>query len=407
MKKLFTLPLLWFCLTSQAQVQFEKGYYIDNAGVKHNVLILNSDPKNNPTSIKFKDNPNSEVKTATIEEIREFQVSNDYFIRSTVNIDRTKDDIKSLKRSPEPSFKRETLFLKLLLDGKADLFVYNDNSLKRFFYRIDQSTIEQLVFMKYLKDANNLAVNKKFQQQLFSNLNCESIKINRYKALKYETNNLIELFKDYNNCQNTKYQTFLNPEVKGGINLRIKVGAGFSDLSIKKNMADKGFEFKNNLEPRVGVEFEYILPFNRNKWSFLTEASYRSSSYEEAFQTSYSGLFTMEYHSFELYGGFRHYLFLQEKSKIFIGGGFIVDFPFNSEAKILESNRVLDPELYVLKSEVGAAVGLGYEFANKISAEIRYTRRNIYGDNFIRTHYDFTVDAKYSSLSFILGYKVF
>lgn len=315
MKKFFTLPLLWFCLTSQAQVQFENGYFIDNAGVKHNVLIQNSDPKNNPTSIKFKDNHNSEVKTATIEEIQEFQVANDYFIRSTVNIDKTKDDIKSLKSSPNPSFKRETLFLKLLLDGKADLFVYIDYSLKRFFYRIDQSTIEQLIYMKYWKDANSLAVNKKFQQQLFSNLNCESIKINRFRALEYKTNSLIEFFKDYNNCQNTKYQTFLNPEVKGGINFRIKVGAGLSDLSIKKNMTEKGFEFTNTIEPRVGVELEYVLPFNRNKWGLLTEATYRSSSYDEAFQTSYSGLFIFSYNSLEMYGGFRHYLFLKKNPK--------------------------------------------------------------------------------------------
>lgn len=407
MKKIFPLAIFWFCLTSQAQVQFENGYYIDNSGVKHNVLIQNTDPKNNPTLIRYKNNSNSKVRTVTIEDIQEYKVSNDYFIRSTVNLDRTKDDIKSLKTIPNPTFKRETIFLKMLVDGKADLFIYIDGTLKRYFYRIDQSNIEQLVYMKYLKEANSIASNIKFQQQLFSNLNCESLKINQFKALKYNTDSLINIFKDYNSCQNSEYQTFLDSEVKGGLNFRIKLGAGLSNLSIEKNMADKGFDFKNTIEPKVGVELEYIFPFNRNKWGFLTEISYRKSFYEESFQTSYSGLFKMEYNSFEWYGGFRHYLFLQKNSKIFVGGGVLVDFPFNSEAKILETTRYMDPELYEFESQLGGAFGLGYEFANKVSVELRYTSRKIYGENFIPTHYDLKVDAKYSSLFLILGYKIF
>lgn len=405
MKRILPLVVLFCCLISQAQVQFENGYYVDNAGIKHNVLIQNPDSKNNPTFIRFKNNPDSEVRTAGISEIKEFQVSNNYFIRADVDIDRTKDDLRSLKYKPDPTFLRETLFLKILLDGKADLFIYTDASIKRYFYRIAQSNLEQLVYLSYRKEPNSVAVNKKYQQQLYRDLNCEEIKIDRYRSLEYKTSSLVSFFKDYNNCKNAEYQTFLSSG-KGKINLRIKLGAGLSNLSVEKNMTNQAFEFKNNVEPRLGIELEYVLPINRNKWGVFAEATYRRSSYEEAFENSYSGIFTFDYNSLELYSGLKHYLYPMENSKFFIGGGILFDHILNSEARILETSRAMDPELQELDSKLGGAIGIGYETANKFSAEIRYTGRKIYGVNFMPTHFDLTVDAQYSSLSLIFGYKI-
>ena len=406
MKKFFSLAVLFCCLISKAQVQFENGYYIDNSGVKHQVLIQNSDPKDNPTSITYQTKPGSEVKTAGMEDVQEYQVAGNLFIRSTVNIDRTKEDIRSLSNSPDPSFKQETIFLKMLLDGKADLFLYRDGSLQRYFYRVDQSNIDQLVFLKYFKEPNKLASNNQFQQQLFNHINCEALSTSRYKTIEYKTSSLIDLFKDYNTCKNVEYQTFLGPEVKGGFNFRIKVGAGLSDLGIKKNMTNTDFKFENLLEPRLGVELEYILPFNRNKWGVFAEATYRKSSYEETFETNYSGLFKFKYSSLEMYGGLRHYFFLNEKSKLFVNGGVLLDNPLSSKASILETSRVMDPEVGNFDLSFSGAFGIGYEFSNKFSAEVRYTSRDIYGRKEVDTHYDLTIDSKYSSLSFILGYNI-
>lgn len=407
MNKIFYLAIIFWCLSSHAQVQFEKGFYIDNAGVKHNVLIQNSDPKDNPTSIKFKINPNSEVKTADINQIQEYQVSENYFIRAEVNIDRTKDDIRSLSNNPHPKFTKETIFLKMLLDGKADLFIYSNGALRRFFYRVDDNKIEQLVYLNYLKEPNNIAVNKKYQQQLFNDLNCEGISINKLKVLDYKKNDLLNFFKNYNTCKKEEYATFLGPQLKGGFNFRIKTGAGLSSIDIKKNMAHKNFHFGNAIEPRFGIELEYILPFNKNKWGILAEATYRNSSYKESFQVQYSGQFEFAYNSFELYGGLRHYMFLQEKTKIFINGGLLLDSPLNSQAIILETSRALDPKVQDFDLSFSGAFGVGYELANKFSAEVRYTSREIYGRGFVEGNYDLVIDAKYSSVSFILGYNLF
>lgn len=406
MKKYLCLATLFCCLCANAQVKFENGFYVDNSGIKYNVLIQNSDPKDNPTSIKFKNNPDSEVKTVPIDKVQEFQVSDNYFIRAEVNIDRTPGDLRSLSNDPAPKFTKETLFLKMLLDGKADLFIYTDGSLRRYFYRLDEGAIEQLVYLSYLKAPNSVAVNRRYQQQLFNDLQCERIKTNRFSTLEHKTEDLLDLFKDYNTCKNEEYETFLGPQVKGGLNFRIKTGAGLSSLDLKKNMAHKGFYFENALEPRIGVELEYVLPFNRNKWGVLAEATYRRSSYEEAFQTIYSGRFTFEYNSLEFFGGLRHYMFLQEKSKIFVNGGLVLDKPINSEATILETSRALDPTVQDFELSFSGAIGIGYEFSDKFSAEVRYTSREIYGRNFLEGNYDLTIDSKYSSVSFILGYNI-
>lgn len=407
MKKLFLPTILFWCLTSYAQVKFESGYYIDNSGNKHDVLIQNSDPKDSPTAIKFKNNINSEVINSDINQVQEYQVGNAYYVRAEVNIDRTLDDIRSLTNNPNPQYTKETLFLKVLLDGKADLFLYTSGTLRRYFYRIDQNDIEQLVYHSYLKQPNSVAVNKRFQQQLFTVLNCDGINSNRFKVLDYKTSDLVEIFKDYNTCKNEEYETYLGPKLKGGLNLKLKAGAGLSNIDIEKNMTHKTFQFQNTLEPRVGLELEYIMPFNKNKWSLLAEATYRSSSYEEDFRTAYQGKFVFKYNSLEVFGGLRHYMFLKDNSKIFINGGLLLDSPLSSEANILETTRNMDPEVQDFDLNFSSAFGLGYDFANKFSAEIRYTNRNIYGRGYMEGNYDLIVDAEYSSISLILGYNIF
>jgi hypothetical protein len=128
-----------------SQISFEKGYFINNSGHKINCLIKNMDWGFNPTQFNYKLSANDELKTATTKLAKEFSVNNNIlkYIRSTVNIDRSTEDTDNISRNKNPIFKKEELFLKVLVEGKANLYFYENGDIQRFFYNVDNSDIEQ------------------------------------------------------------------------------------------------------------------------------------------------------------------------------------------------------------------------------------------------------------------------
>ena len=139
---LFLTVLLSF--NSYSQISFEKGYYINNNNQKTNCLIKNIDWKNNPTEFEYKLYENSESKETNIKLIKEFGIDNiSKYVRNTVNIDRSRETINNLSNDRNPIFKEEEVFLKVLVEGKANLYQYDDGNLRKYFYNKENSNIEQ------------------------------------------------------------------------------------------------------------------------------------------------------------------------------------------------------------------------------------------------------------------------
>ena len=61
-QQLFILLLTVLAVNSNAQVNFDKGYFIDNNGQKTECLIKNADRGNNPSSFEYKLSESSEPK---------------------------------------------------------------------------------------------------------------------------------------------------------------------------------------------------------------------------------------------------------------------------------------------------------------------------------------------------------
>ena len=76
MKKhlLFLLTAL-LSIGGYAQVKFESGYYISNAGQKIEGLIKNVDWENNPTTFEYKASEEAAPKTLAIRSVEEFGVN--------------------------------------------------------------------------------------------------------------------------------------------------------------------------------------------------------------------------------------------------------------------------------------------------------------------------------------------
>ena len=405
--QLILLLTIVFSLNSYSQISYEKGYFIDNANQKINCLIKNSDWKNNPTEFEYKLSEKGESKNATIRSIKEFGIDNSSkYIRSTVEIDRSSESVNFLSNDMNPNFNKETLFLRVLVEGKANLLEYVDSNLKRYFYSKESSNIKQLVFKSYTTINNTVGKNNRFRQQLWNDLKCSNFKMSKFESLNYKKKELVRLFNDYSECHSIDLVHFEPKQKRDLFNLTIRPRLNSSSLAIQNSIASsRNVDFESKTGFGFGLETEFILPFNKNKWAFAIEPTYQSFKSEKITSSSFvSGgeiLAEIEYSSVEVPVSLRHYFFLDNNSKIFVDASFIIDL---SSKSLLTFKRAdgssLDNDLEI-DSRNNLAFGIGYKLHDKYSLEIRYqASRELLGD------YSFW-DADFKTLSIILGYSLF
>ena len=176
MKRLFAVCVLSLLYTTAfSQIRYESGYFIDNEGNRTEALIRNIDWRYNPSQFSYKLSPDQDPKTADIANVMEFGIYNfSRYVRRTVNIDRSSDDTNSLTSSREPEWSEEMLFLKVIVEGQATLLHFEDGSLTRYFYILNDEPAEQLIYKRYKTGPSNIATNAQYRQQLFMDLRCDN-----------------------------------------------------------------------------------------------------------------------------------------------------------------------------------------------------------------------------------------
>ena len=385
---LFALLLSMNCF---AQIIFENGYFIDSQGTKKDCLIKNIDWKNNPTTFEYKLSESSEESQIGIESVKEFGVySESKYIRADVDMDRSSEKLDELSTTRNPVFKKERLFLKVLIEGKANLYMYEEGNLKRYFYSYNESEIEQLIYKSYSVKHGEIRRNRHFQQQVWNNLKCPSITNRVIENLEYKRKDLINFFSTYDNCHDGDFTDFNKRPARDLFNLSIRPGLDYSTLSVYNEASFFGADFDNEVRFRLGLEAEFVMPFNKNKWSIIVEPTF--NNYESEGNVRNTQWIT-KYNSIELPIGLRHYFFINDRAKVFINAAFVLDFALGSAVE-RNPGSVLD-----IGSQHSYVVGAGYK-NNKIGFEIRYlTNREILKDYLFWR-------SEYNSLSLIFGYSI-
>lgn len=405
-KELLLLALFTIlCAESYSQIIFEKGYFINESGQKIECLIKNIDWKNNPTDFEYKLSQNDTVQKATIQTVKEFGINNvSKYIRTKTKIDRSSDQIDHMSSERNPNFQEELLFLKVLIEGQASLFLYIDGNLTRFFYKKNDSEINQLVYKRYLVNYK-ISKNEYFKQQLFLQLKCEGIGLNDIEPLRYSKKDLEKLFIKYHECANSNFTNFEPKQKKDLFNFNIRPGINYGSLKIQNSTTDsRDTDFGKRFGIRFGIETEFILPFNKNKWGIIVEPTYQYYKSEQTKETSnVSGgilVSKVDYKSIELPIGVRHYFYFNDKSKLFTNISYVFDFPNNSSIKFLRNDESMLSELEI-KSRRNLALGVGYKYKDKYSLEIRYnTNREILSDYLYWK-------SNYNSLNIVFGLSLF
>lgn len=408
MKKhaLFLTIAFILSINSYSQIVFENGYFINDDDKKTECLIENVDWKNTPIEFRYKLSQNQDVVTADASTVKEFVIKGQSkFIRSVVKIDRSSKNIETMSKEKAPVFNEEKLFLKVLLEGKATLFLFDDANVRRFFYKVNDSEIKQLVYKPYLAHEDSIAHNNYFREQLYIDLKCENIEQNEYEKLNYKKNDLTRLFLKYNKCNNSEVVDFENKEKKDLFNLTIRPRLNNSSLTIENSSSDfRDFDFGSNSYFTLGVEAEFILPFNKNRWAVIVEPTYqyfkaeKSKSNSDVVGGKVFG--KVDYKSIELPVGIRRYFFVNNAFKIFANASIVFDFSSNSKTTFTRNDGSELSSLDV-SSALSLGLGLGCKFNDKYSIEMRYlTARGIFKDHT-------TWESSYKTTSIIVGYSFF
>lgn len=419
MKNLLFIALILSFSLSQAQINFEKGYFISNAGNRMQCLIKNIDWKDNPTEFEYKINlDDSESKTATIESVTEFGIDSiSKYKRFKINIERSSNDLRDISKTKNPVWNEEVLFLKVLIEGEATLFSFSDKNIYKYFFETKNSQIQQLVRIKYISYEKNpgeafyddrIRENNQFRQQLYGRLKCDTFSENIFENVKYSKSSLTNIFEKYNSCVGSNSTTsFKEKAKKDAFIIRITPSINqtaslfIDDPNVYYNL-DTTIEAKTIF--KIGVEFEYILPFNNNIWSIFINPTYQKYKAEKTYVNNdgfgsqgvdVTNNVVVDHSSLEIPIGIRRYIFLNKTSKIFINAAFVKNlvgkskFDFNNGDQILESS-----------ARSNYAFGVGYNFKNKFSIELRLnTSKNLLSDYFFW-------EANYSSIGVIFGYRI-
>lgn len=418
MKKLLLIALLLCYSFTNAQITFEKGYFISNDGNRTECYIKNLDWKNTPTDFKYKTQlSDSEIKTESIATTQEFGIDNETtYKRFKIKIDRSNDDLKKITTNRNPDWREETLFLKKLVDGDATLYGFTEDNMNRFFYATKTIPTEQLIHVKYIiTDSNEgsekVGENNEYKQQLYKNVATSTTTEKSILNLTYKKADLVAYFSKYNNINPESVKKENTQKTKSQFFIKITTGVSMVSLAVSDEANSlHNTEFDNKTIFKFGAEAEYILPYNKNKWSIFINPAYQKYQDEKNYSVP-SGFMAfpdiqynvkVDYNAVQLPVGIRHYMFLNEKSKIFINAAYTFDIVSSVDIAYTTKTGTSDATKFKGRSGSNLAFGLGYNFKNKFSAEIRLnTKKELV--NYAYTYYS----AKYSAIDFIFSYTIF
>jgi hypothetical protein len=393
MRFLFAIVLSCSFLHVFGQIEYEKGYFINNDGVRSDCLIKNSDWFGSPDKIKYKNSENADAVSMNVSEIKELSVGDAKFIRQTVAVEISERDIRKLSVNKNPEWQEQTLFMRVLVEGKANLYYHRMKGFDRFFFSVDGGEIKQLVYKLYLLTDDeikynvyyhtntNYGQNREYINQLQTFVYCATFSPQKVKQVKYERKPLTTYFTEYNACHGivavdhekhnkTKVHLWITPGLNLGGSLSLQFAGGIP--------ADRDFGKGDGF--RLGTAVEFSLPFNKNKWAILLEPAYQSTKFSKATYESVETTFSLRYH-----------FFLGKKSRIFLNGGMVGDISTNYNGTNFSADH---------RFSSSWAAGAGFSFGRFGVEARRYSTRTVEPD-ILGSHVNF---AKYS---LIFGFRIF
>lgn len=382
-----------------AQNKTNKGYIIKNNGEKIFGYFKKKSFSDSPDYIDFRTDSQSDFKKFPPAQISEFFLDDNVkFTSALVKLDLSSDKIANLSYLKEPEFIDKHIFLKVILEGKANLFVYNKKGIKKYFYSIEKGEISQLIYKRYYKGIKNVAYNNTYRQQISSSFfDCKKIKQKEYTSIGYNANSLIKFFIDYNSCQDQTSTVLYKNESKVDFSIMPRIGVFNMNIGIShKNIATLGVDFGSFSGLRYGI----LGQARYDNWTiFLGFESNSKVNKTVTIKTSSPTLptqdVTLEYKSFEVLAGIKYGYNLDENSTIYVFGGIA-----NESRSELKIDYTVSRDFSEIQSDANVFIGLGYSY-NKFNLDAKMT----IAKNFFPNSSNF--NSKITEFGLMLGYEIF
>lgn len=359
MKKLTLLIAFIFTHLLFSQSTFEKGYFIMSNGEKVDCLIKNKELNSSPEIIKYKLSKEDDVNTIETSKISEFTIY-DLVKFKSINSKMDNSDTNDINLVPK------TIFAQIIVEGEATLYSYRDNDGLHYFYNVGNSEINELIQKEYIENGIT-KYNNDYLVKLNTDVRCtETTDFTRVKLNEKE---LKKYFINYNSCKNSELK-FVKASNKIKLGLNVFAGINSSRLTLNKVIPNQfldDLKFENKISPTFGIEGEAYLPINNYKFSIISGVTYRS--YDSSIKSEDADEnFEIQYTSLELNLGVRHYMYLNEKSKLFVEANVVKDFLIN-EKSVLEFDPVSGIQNTgdadnILNPEANISFGFGYIYNN-------------------------------------------
>lgn len=380
MKNIFGLLFISFTLFINAQITYEKGYFIDNDNNRTECYIKNIDWRTSPNQISYRSTLEAKTQEASMLDIKEFYIYNTehYYKRFNLSIDESIiSDFSSNSR--DLNYNDKTTFLRVLVDGDANLYEYPGSGI--FFFNEDNENVKQLEYKSYVNEQSIKKENNDFRRQLFENLKCEAISLEKMLKVDYTRKKLIKVFSDYNTCKNSEYKLYQINKTKTKINLSLSFGVVNKSLDVdySVNTLESSDNFGSQTVFSPGFDLELLLPFNKNKWALFVAPNYQyynKSTRPVSLFSEDLGEISFEYSYIEIPAGIRYYMYLNSNSKLYaqLAYGAITHISNNNEEPF-EKNDQIQGEIFF--EEEGSAnsiftIGFGYKYKDKFGLILNY-----------------------------------
>jgi hypothetical protein len=375
---------------THAQINYVKGYVIDINDRRIECEVVDKEWSNNPSQLKYRINTHDNVLVGDVNTLKEFGIDGVLkYVSVQVKIDTSETSLTFRGTNAAPEWKTTTVFLKVLVEGQASLYAYDQEPMRRFFYKTGDSPIEQLVFKEYRME-DGIKANRFYLNQLNGFVKCGDSPA-RLKNLRYEKNSLINYFQEFNTCSGSPTITYVRKK-RNWFNIKLTPGVNYTSLKLSNDRSLQNADYDFSMNFRLGFELNFILPFNKNKWEIFVEPSFHNYNTKG---TSNVGSTNVAFKTMEGLIGLRHYFFLKD-SKIFLQAGAFSELYASGRAEF-GATAISDVEL----GQKGASFSVGAGYSQKrYSLELRYSSKSV------TANYAYW-KSSYQNISLIAGFKLF
>ncbi|MDG4951497.1 PorT family protein [Weeksellaceae bacterium KMM 9724] len=350
-----------------AQHEFQPGYVVKN-GQRIDCLIKNEGWFTSPSEISYKVSDNDDELIATANSIDEFYILDTQY-KYVSKFFQHVNNIPAQKN-----------FLRVLVDGKARLYSFNSGLNEFLFFDVNQQDLEMLEYKTKVEESK-LKEFSKFRGQLYKRLKCEDLTLKTFQDLNYKVDDLVQIFKIYNTCENSEFKDFTQYRNESTMSLYVYGGISPFKLNPMGKNAHKAVSTQTFVSLKAGMELEYLLPINNNKLGIILGVDYSSNTsegfilYRDIVPSSQTPVlrprkFKTDYNILSIPLGVRYYMFLAENHQIFANSGVSFGIPLGDA---IFENVNYNATLYESKSGFGYFIGTGYRFNQRFGLELRFS----------------------------------